>query len=215
MPRFTGGVCLQEMSTYGRCLLSGGVHLWEVSAYGRCQLTGDVCLQEMSTYGRCLIMGDVCLQEMSTYGRCLLTIGVHLWEVSASGVRRCLFIGRVCSWKGSAYRCLERYFIYKVKLWDIITKHEVCVWERVQCWLELCTMSQLYHKVVRINTYIWGFLQTAESRSQILEWVSVFQEQHDQLLSIGTAAESLARIKDWSHSNYTRDVWGPESVTEM
>ena len=101
-PRFTGDVCLQEMSTYGRCLLTGGVHLWEVS-----------------DYGRCLIMGDVCLQEMSTYGRCLLTIGVHLWEVSASGVRRCLFIGRFCSWKVSAYRCLERYFIYKVKLRDM------------------------------------------------------------------------------------------------
>ena len=29
-----GGVCLWEVSAYGRCLLLGGVCLWEVSAYG-------------------------------------------------------------------------------------------------------------------------------------------------------------------------------------
>ena len=49
-----GGVCLWEVSTYGRCLLMGGVHLWEVS-----------------TYRRCLLMGGV--HSMG---------GVHLWEVS-------------------------------------------------------------------------------------------------------------------------------------
>ena len=47
----TGGVCLREVSAYGRCLPTGGVRLREVSAYGRCLPTGGVCLREVSASG--------------------------------------------------------------------------------------------------------------------------------------------------------------------
>ena len=71
-----GGVFLQEVSTYGRCLimgdgrclLTGDVHLWEVSAYNRCPFMGGVCFrsQEVSFYRTFLLMESVCLQVSRT-----------------------------------------------------------------------------------------------------------------------------------------------------
>ncbi|KAK3751468.1 hypothetical protein QZH41_009172, partial [Actinostola sp. cb2023] len=77
----TGGVHMQEVSTYRRSPHTGGVHIQEVSTCRRCPHTG-VHMQEVSTYRRCPHTGGVHIQEGSTYRRGPHIGGVHIQEGS-------------------------------------------------------------------------------------------------------------------------------------